>query len=147
MIILSEIIMLVHVFALVLAAGAATIKLLLLFKCKTDYKFFPVYFQVSGMLTKLIITGMIFLTLSGITWIIMGYSLEPLLIFKLVLVAGIWILGPIIDNVAEPKVKRYYSLPEQISTPGFKDAQKQHLFLEIAATILMYAAVICGVLL
>jgi len=77
MIVLSEIGMLVHVIALVLAAGAATIKLLLLFKCKADYRFYPVYFQVAGLLTKLIITGMILLTLSGISWILMGYALEP----------------------------------------------------------------------
>lgn len=147
MIILSEIAMIVHVIGLVLAAGSATIKLLLLLKCNADYKFFPVYFQVAGLITKLIIMGMILLTVSGIAWIMMGYYLEPLLIFKIVLVGLIWILGPIIDNVAEPKLKKLAPLPGQTSTPGFIRIQKQHLLLEVAATAVMYAVVITGILL
>lgn len=147
MIILSELLMIVHVIGLVLAAGSATIKLLLLFKCNADYKFFPVYFKVAPMITRLIISGMILLTLSGIAWIIIGYSLEPLLIFKIVLVGFIWILGPIIDNVAEPKLKKFIPLPEQNSAPAFIRIQQQHLLLEIAATVLMYAIAITGVLL
>lgn len=147
MIILSVIIMLVHVIGLVLAAGSATIKILLLFKCNADYKFFPVYFRVAPLITRLIITGMILLTLSGITWIVIGYSLEPLLIIKIILVAFIWILGPIIDNVAEPKLKKSVLAPEQTPTAYVARIQKHHLMLEIAATALMYAAVITGVLL
>ena len=100
MIMLSEIIMIVHVIGLVLAAGSATVKLLLLLKCNADYKFFPVYFQVAPQITRLIIAGMILLTLTGIAWIVIGYSLEPLVIIKIVVVAIIWILGPVIDKVA-----------------------------------------------
>lgn len=147
MLILSKILMIVHVIGLVLAAGSAIIKLILLFKCKADYKFFPAYFQVAPLITRLIISGMILLTLSGIAWIIIGYSLEPLLILKIVLVAFIWILGPIIDNVAEPKLKKMALVPEQTLTADFAQIQKQHLVLEIAATVLMYAVVIVGVLL
>ena len=147
MLILSEILYIVHIIALALAAGSATIRLLLLFKCKADYKFFNVYFQVAPLITRLIITGMIFLTLSGIAWIIIGYSLETLLILKIVLVAGIWGLGPIIDNIAEPKLKKYFPLPDRVPAAEFNLAQKSHLQLEIAATILMYAVVIIGVLL
>lgn len=147
MIILSKLLMIVHVIGLVLAAGSATIKLLLLLQCNADYKFFPVYFRVTPLITRLIITGMILLTLSGIAWIVMGYSFELLLILKIVLVACIWILGPIIDNIAEPKLKKFYSLPEQNLTADFTRAQKQHLFLESTATVLMYAALLTGVLL
>lgn len=147
MLILSEILYIVHVIALVLAAGSATIKLLLLFKCKADYRFFNVYFQVAPLITRLIIMGMIFLTLSGIAWIIIGYSLEPLLILKIVLVAGIWVLGPVIDNIAEPKLKKYFPLHQQAPAAEFNLAQNKHLQLEIAATLLMYAALIIGVLL
>ena len=137
MIILSEILMIVHVIGLVLAAGSATIKLLLLFKCNANYKFFLVYFRVAPLITRMIITGMILLTLSGIAWIIIGYSLEPLLIVKIILVAFIWILGPVIDNVAEPKLKKSVLVPEQIPTADFARNQKQHLVMEIAATALM----------
>ena len=147
MLIVSEIAMIVHVIGLILAAGSAIIKLLLLFKCKADYKFFTTYFQVAPLITRLIIFGMILLTISGITWIIIGYSLEPLLILKIILVALIWILGPLIDNVAEPKLKRLVALQEQNLTADFVQAQTQHLVLEIAATVLMYAAVVIGVLL
>jgi hypothetical protein len=147
MIILSKILMIVHVIGLVLAGGSATIKLLLLLKCNADYKFFPVYFKIAPLITRLIIAGMILLTLSGIAWIIIGYSFEPLLIFKIGLVGLIWILGPIIDNVAEPKLKKLIPLQGQVSTPAFIHIQRQHLLLEITATVLMYAVTVTGVLL
>lgn len=143
----SVILAFIHLLGLSLAAGSATVKILLLLRCNKNHGFFPVYFQVTKLVTKLIIAGMILLTLSGIAWIIRGYAFEPLLIFKLVVVAGIWIIGPVIDNVAEPKLKKYYPLPDHGSSPEFIRAQKQHLSLEIVATIMMYVAFISGVLL
>jgi hypothetical protein len=136
--------MIIHVIGLILAAGSSSIKLLLLLKCKSDRKFYSTYFQVTPPITKFIITGMILTTLSGIAWIIIGYTFEPLLIFKMALVGLIWILGPIIDNVAEPKLKKIISVPEQITSPSFINIQQQYLVLEVSATTLMYAITIIG---
>lgn len=147
MLVLSEILYVVHVIALTLAAGAALVKLLLVFRCKKDYTFYTDYFKVAPLLSKLIITGMILLTLSGITWIITGYALEPLLIVKIIIVTAIWIIGPIIDNRAEPRVEKLFPSPGVEPSAEFVGAQQQHLQLEIIATILMYAALIIGVLL
>jgi Na+-transporting methylmalonyl-CoA/oxaloacetate decarboxylase gamma subunit len=137
----------VHVIALSLAAGTAFVKLLLVFRCKKDYTFYIVYFKLAPLLSKLIITGMILLTLSGIAFIITGYSVAFLLILKIIIVAGIWIIGPIIDSRAEPKVKKLYPSPGAQPSAAFTRAHQQHLLLEIIATIMMYAALIIGVLL
>ena len=144
---LSEILYVVHVIALSLAAGTAFVKLLLVFRCKKDHTFYTDYFKLAPLLSKLIITGMILLTLSGIAWILTGYSLAWLLILKIIIVAGIWVIGPIIDSKAEPKVKRLYPSPGAEPSAAFTHVQEQHLLLEIIATILMYAALIIGVLL
>lgn len=147
MLLLSEILYVVHVIAVSLAAGAAFVKLLLVIKCKRDHTFYTVYFRIASLLSKLIITGMILLTLSGITWIITGYPLVFLLILKIIIVAGIWVLGPVIDNWAEPRLKILVPVPGEEPSPEFKHVQNQHLLLEIIATLLMYAALIIGVLL
>ena len=147
MLVLSEILYIVHVIALSLAAGTAFVKLLLVVRCKKDYMFYTDYFKLAPLLSKLIITGMILLTLSGIAWIIIGYSLELLLVLKIIIVAGIWIIGPIIDSRAEPKVKRLYPSPGAEPSAEFTRSQQQHLLLEIIATAMMYAALIIGVLL
>ena len=147
MLLLSEILYIVHVIALSLAAGTAVVKLLLVVKCKKDYTFYTVYFGLAPLLSKLIISGMVLLTLSGITWIIIGYSMEWLLILKIIIVAGIWIIGPVIDNRAEPRVKKLLPPPGAEPSAEFIHVQQQHLQLEIIATVLMYAALIIGVLL
>lgn len=147
MILFSTILMIIHLAGLALAAGAATVKLFLLFRCNKNYRFFPVYFQVAGLITALIIAGMILLTLSGICWIIIGYSFAGLLILKVILVGLIWVLGPVIDNVAEPRLRKSAPLPEEAASPAFHRIRKQHLILEIAATLIMYTITVIGVLL
>lgn len=145
--IFSEILYVVHVIALSLAAGAAIVKMLLVFRCKKNYRFYNDYFKLAPMLSKLIIAGMVLLTVSGIAWIFTGYSVNSLLIIKIVLVAGIWVLGPLIDGYAEPKIKKFLPFSEQAPAQEFFPAQKLHLRLEVVATILMYAVLIIGVLL
>jgi len=95
----------VHLVGLALGVGAGTAKLVLLLKCRNDPSFVDVYLRVVRPLTRLIILGLILLTLSGIGWLLLGYSSTPLLIVKLFLVAAIWILGPVIDNSIEPKIR------------------------------------------
>lgn len=147
MITFSVALMIVHIIGLALATGSATIKLTLLLRCKTDPSFYPVYFRIDTTLTRFIITGMILLTVSGISWLIIGYSFEPFLIVKIMLVGIIWILGPIIDNKTTPKLKKLAPVNGATPSPEFLLIQKQHLSLEIAATILMYAITIIGILL
>jgi len=146
MITLSIILMVVHLVGLALGVGSATVKMILLFRCYSNYRFFPVYFQVSKTITGLIIIGMILLTLSGIGWIIIGYSFAGLLVFKVILVGFIWILGPFIDNAAEPKLRKSAPLPEGVPTPEFFRIRKQHLALEVLATVVMYVITVLGVL-
>ena len=65
--------MLIHLIGLAFGLGAATVKLTLLFKYKSNYAFLPSYFEISKVVTKYIVLGMILLTLSGIGFIIIGY--------------------------------------------------------------------------
>ncbi len=138
---------LMHLLGLVLGVGSATVKLVLLFRCNSNYGFMPVYFSVAKHITRLIVLGLILLTLSGIAWLFVGYSFTPLLIVKVVLVGLIWILGPIIDNVAEPRIEKLIPLQGDTASLAFVRIQKQYLALELLATLLMYAITILGAML
>jgi len=140
-----SVLLLVHVFGLALGVGAGTVKLILLLKCNADYSFFPTYFKVSKPITRTIVTGVILLTLSGIGWLLIGYDLYTLLIVKIILVAGIWILGITIDNAVEPKVAKLAPSSGEAPSPAFKRIQKQHLALEILADALFYIVIIIWV--
>ena len=105
----------------------------------------PAYFGVSRQITRMIVAGIILLTLSGSAWLFVGYPFTPLLIVKLVLVAAIWILGPLIDNVVEPKFQRLAPTDGALPSPAFAHAQKQFLAAELVATLLFYVIVIIWV--
>jgi hypothetical protein len=138
----SSVLLLVHLIGLVLAVGSATVKLVLLLKCNADYAFVPVYLKVARPITRLLILGLVLLTLSGIGWLLIGYPFTSLLVVKIILVGAIWVLGPIIDNVVEPKfMKLAPALGEPAST-AFIRAQKQYLTLEIVATLLFYVIIV-----
>ena len=136
----------VHLIGLALAIGASTLKLVFLFRCNSDYGFVPVFLKVIRQVTKVIISGLVLITLSGIGWLFMGYSFTLLLIIKVVLVGLIWILGPIIDNVIEPKYKKAAPLPGETASTDFVKFQKQFMAMEITATGLFYVILIIGVL-
>jgi hypothetical protein len=137
----------VHLFGLALGVGSATVKLLLLLKANKDHDFLPVYLRVAKPITRLLITGIILLTLSGIGFLFIGYSFTPLLITKLVLVVLVFVLGSVIDNVTEPKLRDSVLVSAGTATPAFNRIFHQHLALEIAATFLMYTITFIGVLL
>lgn len=137
---------LVHLLGLALAVGCATVKVVLLFKCKSDPRFLPVYLGVARPITRLIILGLILLTLSGVGWLLLGYPFTLLLVVKLVLVAAIWVLGPIIDNIVEPEFRKLVPLSGEPASPAFSRIQRRYLVLEISATLLFYVIVIIWVL-
>lgn len=130
----------VHLVGLVLAAGAATVKLTLLVRSNADRALVPAYLAVARPTTRLIIVGMILLTLSGVAWVVLfGFPLTLLLIAKLVLVAAIWVLGPVIDNLIEP---RFRALAAEPATPAFQGARMQYLAWEFVATSLFYVIIV-----
>ena len=147
MILLSTFLYIAHIVGVALGVGSATVKLVLLFKTKADKDFIPVFLKVVKPITRLIISGLVILTLTGIGWLIMGYTFTPLLIAKITLVAFTWVLGPIIDNVVEPKFVKLAPGPEEQATPPFVSAHKQYLALELTATSLFYISLVIGVLL
>jgi len=131
----------VHIIGLVMGVGAATVKLVLLIKSKYDYSVVPFYLKVAKPITQLIITGMVLLTISGIGFIIEGYPLTTQLIIKLIFVALLWIIGPIIDNAIEPKFIKSAPAIGHHPTQEFIEVHKKYLNLEILATLIFYIVI------
>ena len=137
----------VHLIGLALGVGAASIKILLLVKCYKDHAYLPTWFKVVKPITRLLITGLILMTLSGIGWLLLGAGFTTLLIVKLVLVGMIWIVGPIIDNVLEPRFHRLAPAMGEMASNSFLQVQKQHLAIEVMAALLFYVILVIGILL
>ena len=142
-----ESIVLVHVIGLALGVGAATVKITLLLKCRADSAYVPAYLQFVGWFTRVLVLGLILATASGIALLWRGYPFTPLMITKLVLVALLWAIGPVIDKVAEPPFRRLAPAPGAAVTAEFTQALKKYLAVEMAGGILFYAVVVLGVML
>ncbi len=143
---LPSILTLAHLIGLAMGVGSATAKLRLLLKCRADHAFVPAYIAAVKPLTKLIVLGLALLTLSGIGWLLLGYPFTPTLIVKLVLVGAIWVLGPIIDNVVEPKFLKLAPKAGESASPEFIRIQQRYLQLEFIATGLFYVIILIWVL-
>ena len=146
MISLFSLFTIIHIIGLAIAVGAATLKVIVLLKCKSDYSFVPVYIKIAKPVTNLIVIGMILLTLSGIGWLIDGYPIGTELTIKLVFVTFIWIMGPVIDNVVEPKFRKLAPSADQTATQEFVSARNTFITFEIIATAIFYAIIIMWIL-
>lgn len=137
---------LVHLVGLILGAGSATVKLALLLICTGDPAFVPTYLKVARPVTRLLIPGIILLTLSGVGWMFLGYGFTPRLIVKIVMVGAIWVLGPVIDNMIEPRYRRLAPAPGSAPSPEFLGMQRQYVAWEGVATLLFYVIVVMWML-
>ena len=136
-----------HLVGLALGIGSATVKVVLLLRSIRDVTLLPVYLRVVRPITHLLILGLILMTLSGIGWMLLGYGFQPRLVVKLVLVGVIWIMGPIIDNVVEPRFRKL-AVPEEGSfSQAFFSVRTQYMVLEVTATALFYIVLVLGILL
>jgi hypothetical protein len=135
-----------HLIGLALGVGAATVKLALLFRCSADAAFVPVYAKVVRPVTTQIIIGQILMTLSGLGWLLVGHPFTPRLVVKLVLVAAVWVLGPMIDNAVEPGFLRLAPAAGESPSPAFVRIQRRYLTLEVLATGLFYLIIVIWVL-
>ena len=135
-----------HLVGLALAVGAATAKLVLLLRCRTDTGFTRVFIEASRPVTRLIILGLVLLTLSGVGWLLLGHGFTARLVVKLVLVAVIWVLGPVIDNVVEPGFVASAPATGEPPSPAFRSAFRRYLAFETVATGLFYAVLAVWVL-
>lgn len=131
-----------HIIGVALAVGCATAKVALLLKCKKDRSFVPIFLSVAPPLTKLLVFGLVILTLSGIGWLLQGYPFTPVMILKLVLVGAMWVVGPIIDKVAEPKFREQAAIVGEQVSRAYVQSWQQFLRLEVAATGLFYVIVL-----
>lgn len=138
----SSLVSTTHLIGLALAVGSATLKLGLLLRCRIDPAFTPTFLEVSKHITRQIVVGMILLTLSGIGWLLLGYRLTPRLIVKLVLFAAVWVLGPVIDNVVEPRFRKLAPGSGAPAAPAFVGALRQFLAWETVATSLFYVIIV-----
>ena len=144
---LTIILKLAHLIGLALGLGSATVKIALLLRCNRNYNLYPDFIKASKPVTRLLISGIILLVLSGTGWLITGYPLTTLMIIKIILVVLVFASGAVIDNVVEPTLKKLLPTPGESPTQPFIQIQKRHLLLEIAATMAMYAITVIGVFL
>lgn len=140
---MNEAIKLVHLLGIGLALGSAAVKVSLLVGCRGAPGRARAYVQVAPAVTRLLVTGLALLTLSGMAWLLLGRPFTPLLAGKVGLVAGVWALGPVIDKVVEPAFVR---LVPSGAGPELARARRRYLALELVATGLLGAIVILGVL-
>lgn len=143
---MNRMITLVHLVGLALALGAAGVKVSLLLACRRDPGLAPEYVRLARPITRLIVAGMMLLTVSGVAWLVLGRPFTPLLVAKIALAAGVWVIGPIIDNVVEPAFVRLAPAVGAAATPAFARAQGRHLALELLATGLLAAVTVLGVI-
>lgn len=134
-----------HLFGLAIGLGGATAKLVLVLRCYRDHTLISSYLRVSASLTREIIIGLVILALSGIGWLVSGYGFSTLLIVKTVLVVAIFVIGPIIDNVVEPRFRKLAPADGAAPSLEFQAAFKHLLGFEIAATALFYVIFAIGV--
>ena len=69
---LSPLLYLLHLLGLVLGVGAGTVKMILLLKARADYRFLPVYVQAAKPITRVIVLGLLVMTLSGFGHLFVG---------------------------------------------------------------------------
>jgi hypothetical protein len=146
MITLTSLLVTVHLLGLSFGLGASSVKVILLFRTRSDPGYIPVFTKIARPITGVIITGLVLLTLSGIGWLLLGYGFSTRLIVKLILVAIIWILGPYIDNVVEPKFNRLAPAPGETASPEFSAVRTRYLVLDTIAGGLFYVIVFMWVL-
>jgi len=136
--------LLVHLVGLSLGVGAATVKLALLAQSSANPSFAATFLGVSKPITRFIVVGLILLTLSGIGWLVLGYRFTPLLVVKILLVVAVWVLGPYIDRVVEPRFAQLIPQSGEAVSPAFIAIQRRYLAMETVATVLMYAVLLIG---
>jgi hypothetical protein len=141
-----RLLLLTHLIGLALALGAATAKVGLLLKWSREPAAWPLYRAAAKPLTRQIIMGMVLLTLSGIGWLFVGQPFTPRLVLKVILVGAVWVLGPYIDNVVEPRVEKLTPGPGEAPSLESIRMQRHYLTVEITATALLYTIVAMWVL-
>lgn len=146
MVSLPAVLTVVHLVGVALGLGSATAKLRLLLRCRADPAFAAVFLEVTKPLTRQIVLGLVMLVVSGIGWILIGYPFTPLLVTKMVLVGAMFVMGPIIDNVVEPKFKALAPGTGEAPSPEFIRVRGRYLGLEAAATSLFYVIVVMWVI-
>jgi len=141
---LASLLVLGHLLGLALALGAATVKLALVLRARSDLGFVPAFLEARKSVTRFIVLGLALATVTGVSWLLQGYGWTPLLVVKVAAVVAMWILGPLIDSVFEPRLERLAPRAGEDATPEFQRAQRNHVAIEVVATVLMYVAFLVG---
>ena len=144
---LSGVLTLVHLIGFALGVGGATVKLYLLLQSVSDFKLISSYLRVATTITRLIVLGIILLAVSGLATVIL-VGARPFtgpFIIKLLAVGAILIIWPLIDNVAEPKVRILAPQGDEIPNAQFRSALRLYVTLEVVATALFYLTAVIWV--
>jgi hypothetical protein len=145
---LSGVLTLVHLIGFALGLGGVTVKLYLLLQSVSDFKLISSYLRVARTITRLIVLGIILLTVSGLASVLLvgARPFTALFIIKLLGVGAILIVGPLIDNVAEPKVRILAPQGDEAPSAQFRSALRLYVTLEVVATALFYLITVIWVM-
>lgn len=135
---LSALLTVSHLVGLAMAMGSATVKLILLIRTTRDPSLVAAFARVSRPITHLLVAGLLILVASGLGWLFLGYPIGGRLVAKLVLVAAVFALGPVIDKFVEPTFFRLAPAPGDTPSGEFLRAQRRFLSVEALATLLFY---------
>ena len=137
---------LLHLLGMALATGAAAVKVALLLGARADSGLTAVYLRVVKPVTRLLVTGLVLATATGAAWLVLGRPITAAVAGKLVLAAALWVLGPVIDKVVEPRFVRLAPAPGGPATPEFARARFRYVTAEVVATGLLGGLTVLGVL-
>jgi len=143
---LTSLLPVIHLIGLALGVGCATAKITLLFRSGENPASIQAFITVVRPITRLIILGIILLVISGIGWIILGYPFTTILAVKVALVAAILIIGPVIDNIVEPKFLKLAPMSGEAVSAEYVRIYRQYVLLEVVATGLFYAIIVMWLL-
>ncbi|MBW6495563.1 MAG: hypothetical protein K0B16_13590 [Burkholderiaceae bacterium] len=137
---LSVVLTLVHLIGFALGVGGATLKLYMLLQSASDLSLISSYFRTARTITRLIVLGIILLTVSGLAMVVLvgARPFTALFIIKLLGVGAILIIWPLIDNVTEPRARILAPQGAEAPNAQFRSALRLYVTLEIVATALFY---------
>jgi len=139
-----QLLILTHILGVALALGAAVVKVALLLALRADGDLTH-FLRVSRPITRLIVTGMILLTASGVGFVALGRPFTTMLVVKIALALGVWGVGPVIDKVLEPRLREAVASGPSGSA-ALRQIRPRYVAIEVAATLLLVSVTVLGVL-
>jgi hypothetical protein len=135
-----------HTVGLAVGLGGVTVNVTLMIKSRFDKELASNMAKILKTIGLLIFLGLVFLTISGIGFMRLGYPVTRTLAVKHVLVVALWIIGPLIFYFTS-KLAKLSPKPREYPSAKFLSTKRKMQALAAVALILWYTTTALGVLL